>query len=159
MRTTLSLLFTLSLVPLSACDDGAATVDDTDTTLSDTTPSDTSPSDTSEDVAEEVLADALSTQLSVTATFTAAVSTGQNHLRLVVLDQLGRHLPGATFTVVPTMPMHGHGSTETPVVSDLGQGEYDAFPVTFQMPGMWKVAIDATLGDLSTHLDLDLTVP
>jgi hypothetical protein len=154
MRTFLSLTTALALGPF-ACDSDESTPRDTADT-SDTADT-TGPTDT--DIAEEVLEDVLSTHLTVTATFTDAVKTGQNRLHLVLEDQVGRHLAGATFAVVPSMPMHGHGSSETPVVTDLGQGEYEAFPVTFQMPGAWTVAIDATLGDLTTHLDVELTVP
>jgi len=149
MRRLLTLTSALALgVPLG-CDDSPA-ADGSDTTsghadtLTDTVPGDT---------------DLGAASLALAATFPNAARTGQNHLRLTLEDGAGLGLSGATIAVVPTMPMHGHGSTETAIVTDLGGGEYDAFPVTFQMPGLWKVAIDATLGESSTHLDLNVTVP
>jgi len=108
-------------------------------------------SDTS--IAEVVSALTLSAQFD-----SAAPTTGQNHLLITLLDDAGAGVEGATLTVVPTMPMMGHGSTETPAVSELGDGVYDAFPVTFQMPGQWKIEIDAELGGLSADLDFDVTV-
>ncbi len=125
------------VMALGACDDESTGTSDT--------------SDTS--VAEVVSALTISAQFD-----SAAPKTGQNHLLITVLDGAGGGVEGATLTVVPTMPMMGHGSTETPVISELGDGVYDAFPVTFQMPGMWKIEIDAELGDVNADLDFDVTV-
>jgi hypothetical protein len=48
------------------------------------------------------------------------------------------------------MEVHGHGSTEEPVIEPLGDGEYEASPITFTMPGPWEVNVDAELPDGET---------
>lgn len=68
---------------------------------------------------------------------------GQNVLNALVLDRDGAPVDGATVTVTAEMPMHGHGSTEHAVVTGGGEGQYTADPVTFQMPGMWQVTVQA----------------
>lgn len=73
---------------------------------------------------------------------------GQNTLVFSISDAEGEPVIGATVEVEPFMPHHNHGSTETPVVTDLGDGTYRADPVTFQMPGHWEVRIEAVFGDL-----------
>ncbi len=84
--------------------------------------------------------------LTVTATLTATATVGQNTLDIHVTDPDGAPVAGATVVVDPQMPSHGHGSTETPTVTDLGAGDYQAFPVTFQMKGPWVVHVTATDG-------------
>jgi nitrogen fixation protein FixH len=71
---------------------------------------------------------------------------GRNTLTIEVRDAQGQPVEGASLEVKPWMPSHGHGSTETPVVSALGEGRYRATPVTFSMPGQWEVTILATSG-------------
>jgi len=85
-------------------------------------------------------------------------TAGQTTLTITVTDAAGAPVTGATVVVDPQMPSHGHGSTETPVVSEVGDGVYTAFPVTFQMPGPWEVTITATRGDDHGSLVLHLTV-
>jgi nitrogen fixation protein FixH len=58
----------------------------------------------------------------------------------------GAAMTSAQVTVNPQMPSMGHGSTEIPVVTEMGSGRYQAYPVTFQMPGTWEVTITATAG-------------
>lgn len=110
------------------------------------------------DVADTLGAEAVA-GLAVTAAFeTASPSAGQHHLTITVKNATGGGLAGATVTVVATMPLMGHGSTETPAVTDQGGGTYDAFPVTLQMPGRWKVEVEAANGGLtgSTSFDVDV---
>jgi|GEM_PF-3087514 len=97
--------------------------------------------------------------LVVTAVFKDAVKTGQNRLLVTVKDEAGATVTGAAVTVDPQMPMHGHGSSEAPVVTEVGDGVYEASPVTFQMPGAWVVHVDAALGTREGNIDLDVTVP
>jgi len=135
----------LLLLPLAACDGDAASSPAADT------------ADAADALASDVQAEA--SALVVTAMITPdPPTTGQNALMLHVHDDTGAPVPGATITVDPQMPMHGHGSTETAVVTDDGDGVYTASPVTFQMPGAWKVTIDVTAGALSGQLVLDYTV-
>lgn len=69
---------------------------------------------------------------------------GQNTLMITVKSSDGSLLEGATITVDPQMPMHGHGSSETAKIVEKGQGVYEAIPVTLQMPGKWEVTVSAT---------------
>lgn len=85
-------------------------------------------------------------------------TTGQHTLTITVLDKDGAPVEGATVTVDPQMPMHGHGSSETAVVAEDGAGVYTAFPVTFQMPGMWQVTITATAGEMTGSAAIDYQV-
>jgi hypothetical protein len=62
-------------------------------------------------------------------------------------DELDAGVEGATMTVFPWMGIHGHGSTEEPVVEEIGDGRYRAFPITFTMPGPWEIFVDATVPD------------
>ena len=91
------------------------------------------------DTGDTIGAEVAST-LAVTAEFASATpSVGQHHLAITVKNGAGEGLAGAAVTVLATMPTMGHGSTETPVVTDQGGGTYDAYPVTMQMPGAWRV--------------------
>ncbi|MCC6749192.1 MAG: FixH family protein [Deltaproteobacteria bacterium] len=71
---------------------------------------------------------------------------GQNVLRVTVKNAAAEPVPGANVKVDPQMPAHGHGSTETPTVTEEGSGRYLASPVTFQMPGRWEVRVVVTAG-------------
>jgi nitrogen fixation protein FixH len=77
-------------------------------------------------------------------------TVGQNTMTITVTDQDGKAVTGATITVDPQMPMHGHGSSEAAVVEDQGAGTYRAHPVTFQMPGSWEVTVKATSGEVTS---------
>jgi hypothetical protein len=94
--------------------------------------------------------------LSVTGELRFALATepapprmGQNDITLTVTDAHGAPQTGCALTVTPWMPAHGHGSTQQPVVSALGEGRYLATPVTFQMAGQWELRVQATCGALS----------
>ncbi|TNF24864.1 MAG: hypothetical protein EP329_24055 [Deltaproteobacteria bacterium] len=104
---------------------------------------------------EDTVTDALALSGSLDV---AEPATGQHTLTITVVDGAGAAVEGATVTVDPEMPMHGHGSSETAVVTEVGGGVYTAFPVTFQMPGMWTVTVTATHGERTGSVDLDYTV-
>lgn len=93
-----------------------------------------------------------------------AVKTGQNTLKIHLRDHDDAPITGATIVVDPQMPIHGHGSSEDPVVTELGEGNYEAFPVTFTMPGPWVVHVTATAKDeagqtVERDISLDVDVP
>ncbi|WP_373044348.1 FixH family protein [Vulgatibacter sp.] len=81
-------------------------------------------------------------------------AVGQNTLHVQVSDAAGAPVSGAVVRVVPFMPAHNHGSSETPVVTDNGDGSYTATPVTLTMPGTWEVTITAKAGDADGRLVL-----
>ena len=93
------------------------------------------------------------------ASFDSAVQVGQNTMMITLKDKDGKAVSGATVTVDPQMPHHGHGSTETPTVQDQGGGSYKAFPVTLQMPGMWVITIAAQQGETKGSHVMKVTVP
>ncbi|MEZ4269714.1 MAG: FixH family protein [Myxococcota bacterium] len=88
----------------------------------------------------------------------APPTTGQNRLTITVTHADGSPAPGATLTVDPQMPAMGHGSSETPVITEVDPGVYEAFPVTFQMPGEWTLSVTATHGTMSGSASASLNV-
>lgn len=77
----------------------------------------------------------------------APPTTGQNRLVVKVTDSAGEPVTGASVDIALMMPAMGHGSSEAAVITELGLGEYEAFPVTFQMPGEWSIAVSAGHGE------------
>lgn len=80
-------------------------------------------------------------------------------LRVRVLDSTGTGVTGATVTVDPQMPIHGHGSSKTPIVVEGGGGDYFVSQVFFTMSGPWEVTITATKDDRQGTLLLRVDVP
>ena len=72
---------------------------------------------------------------------------GQNALVLHVRDADGNPVEGAAITVDTLMPSMGHGSTETPVITETGGGAYRAEPLTFQMTGSWQAIVQVVKGE------------
>jgi hypothetical protein len=97
--------------------------------------------------------------LVVKASFPTAAQVGQNTMMVLIEDAKGQPVSGATVSVDPQMPHHGHGSTETPVVTDKGAGSYEAFPVTLQMPGMWTITVNVTHGAKTGTQAMQVDVP
>jgi hypothetical protein len=60
-------------------------------------------------------------------------------------DASGAPLGGATVSVVPLMPDHGHGTSVRAVVTpdDAIDGRYGVAPINLFMPGLWAVTIQA----------------
>ncbi len=73
---------------------------------------------------------------------------GNNSWVVQVLDAQGQSVSGATLTVTPFMPEHGHGSSVTPTVT-AGSDGYHVTPLYLFMPGLWRVTIAATAGATS----------
>ncbi len=71
--------------------------------------------------------------------------TGKNSLTLRLSEPGGAAVSGASFSIEPWMPAHGHGSSIVPQVVELGDGEYQSDDLIFTMPGTWEVriAVDA----------------
>lgn len=94
----------------------------------------------------------------VTAAFDEAAKVGKNTMTVTVKDAAGAAVAGATVTVDPQMPAMGHGSIDTPVVTDNGDGTYKADPVTLQMSGKWTITIKASKGNGSGETTVDQTL-
>jgi hypothetical protein len=70
--------------------------------------------------------------------------TGNNTFDMHLMDANGEAVSGATVTVEPWMPAHGHGSSEEPKVEEKMDGMYTITDVVFTMPGHWEVRIDVS---------------
>lgn len=76
---------------------------------------------------------------------------GDNTWIVAITDMNGAPLDGASLTVTPFMPAHGHG---TPITVDVTPvtgtpGQYTLSPVNLWMPGVWETTIRATSGATS----------
>jgi hypothetical protein len=80
-------------------------------------------------------------------------------LRVVIMDQTGRPVDGATISVDGGMPEHGHGlPTQPRVTRGFGNGAYAVEGVRFNMGGWWelRLAISTAAGVDSVTFNLDL---
>lgn len=74
-----------------------------------------------------------------------------NELSLQLLDAGGQPLDGATLSVVPFMPDHGHGSAVKPTVTARGGGLYDITNLYYPMPGLWRVTVTVQLPSMAAQ--------
>ena len=75
------------------------------------------------------------------------VFKGNNVWNLQVVDKNGAPVSGATITVKPFMPDHGHGSSIIPqVAAGSDPGTYDVTLLNLFMPGIWTITILVTTG-------------
>lgn len=95
--------------------------------------------------------------LIVSAEMLAPATQGQNRLLIEVADADGQPIE-AELEVVPHMPAHGHGSTETPEITKMDGPSYVAEPVTFHMAGHWQVTVTARRGSEHGVEVLDLEI-
>jgi hypothetical protein len=73
----------------------------------------------------------------------APLRKGDHRWTLAVTDAGNSPVGGATITVTPFMPDHGHGTPiKTTVRPDASPGQYVLEPVNLFMPGVWRVQID-----------------
>ena len=72
------------------------------------------------------------------------VSKGDNAWKLQLLDAAGKPVDGATLTLKPFMPDHGHGSAIVPLVTPTGSdGQYAVTRLNLFMPGLWQITVNA----------------
>lgn len=77
----------------------------------------------------------------------APPARGDNTWIVELNDMNGAALDGATLTVTPFMPSHGHGTPITVQVMPAGTaGQYTLSPVNLWMPGVWETTVRATSG-------------
>lgn len=69
----------------------------------------------------------------------------------------GAVVEGATVELVPWMPGHAHGISDTVVVTEIGGGEYEA-AFEYSMPGAWELQIHITSGDVEDDVLVPITV-
>jgi hypothetical protein len=70
---------------------------------------------------------------------------GTNTWKVKVLDTAGQPVTGATLTVTPFMPEHGHGSQVVPTVTAEGD-QYEITNLYLFMPGLWQITVKAVSG-------------
>ncbi|MDB4934293.1 MAG: hypothetical protein JWP87_1265 [Labilithrix sp.] len=72
-----------------------------------------------------------------------------NELTLQVVDAAGAPVDGATVSVTPFMPDHGHGSSVKPTVTPKGGGTYDVTNVYLPMPGLWRLTVTVQMPNVA----------
>jgi hypothetical protein len=86
-----------------------------------------------------------------TATLTASdppkFGMGDNAWTLRIDDADGKPAPGMTVKVVPWMTLHNHGAVKAVIVTDEGDGVYQAKPINANMPGIWDIRVEFPGGD------------
>ena len=90
-----------------------------------------------------------STDGTVRATFVEAVpappAKGMNAWTLTLTDSMGSPMSGATITVAPFMPDHGHGAPIVPEVTPMATaGTYQVTQLDLFMAGIWTVTFTIT---------------
>jgi hypothetical protein len=72
-------------------------------------------------------------------------SKGDNAWTIQLLTVDGeKPIDGATLTIKPFMPDHGHGSAIVPLVTPTGSdGKYAITRLNLFMPGLWQITINA----------------
>jgi hypothetical protein len=70
---------------------------------------------------------------------------GMNTWTIQLTDAKGQPVNGASITVVPFMPDHGHGSSISPQVMPMDMaGNYQVSLLDLFMPGIWDVTLTIT---------------
>jgi YtkA-like len=83
---------------------------------------------------------------SLAAAQPAPPEKGLNTWTLQLADGSGDAVSGATMTVTPWMPDHGHGSSITPQVMPMASaGTYEVSLLDLFMPGIWQVTFAVTM--------------
>jgi hypothetical protein len=74
----------------------------------------------------------------------APVVQGLNDWTVVLEDPSGKPIDGATLSVKPSMPDHGHGSPTLTQIAPLGGGRYKVTGINLAMRGVWLIPIVAS---------------
>ena len=75
----------------------------------------------------------------------APPAKGLNAWTLALTDATGSPMSGATITVKPYMPDHGHGSSIVPAVTPMSAaGTYQVTLLDLFMAGIWTVTFTIT---------------
>ena len=72
-----------------------------------------------------------------------------NAMTFQVVDAAGLAVDGASVSVVPFMPDHGHGSSVKPTVTPKGGGLYEVTNLYYPMPGLWRVTVTVQLPNVA----------
>jgi hypothetical protein len=79
----------------------------------------------------------------------------------VVLTDPTTHAPveDAQISLVPWMPLMGHGADLNPVVTKMGKGRYVITNVNLYMPGEWQLRFQFTFGKTTCSAEPTFNVP
>jgi hypothetical protein len=88
----------------------------------------------------------------------APPSKGDNQWVVELLDASNAPVDGATISVTPYMPDHGHGSSIIPTVTPMGGGKYEVDHVNLFMPGVWQVTFVVTTAATSDQAAFTLCI-
>lgn len=90
----------------------------------------------------------------------APPAKANNSWDIKLMDAAGAPLEGATITVKPFMPDHGHGSSIRAVVTEAssGGGEYAISPINLWMPGLWQVTLSTEAAGVTDDIVLGFCI-
>jgi hypothetical protein len=74
-----------------------------------------------------------------------------NALTFQVTDAAGKPVDGATLSVTPFMPDHGHGSSVKPTIAPMGGGTYAVTNVYLPMPGLWRLTVTVQMPNVAAQ--------
>ena len=74
-----------------------------------------------------------------------------NVLTFQVDDASGKAVDGATLSVTPFMPDHGHGSSVKPTITAKGGGTYEVTNVYLPMPGLWRLTVTVQMPNVAAQ--------
>jgi hypothetical protein len=144
------LLVTMAAAACSSSDDGSSSSSGASGTSGTTGACAT---DTRKDIYTAGLAKQTSGALSVKLmqATPAPPAKQSNALTFVVTDAAGKPVDGATLSVTPFMPDHGHGSSVKPTITPMGGGTYDVTNVYLPMPGLWRLTVTVQMPNVAAQ--------
>jgi hypothetical protein len=79
----------------------------------------------------------------ISVEFSDHIKVGRNTMELTVGNKgIGTAGEGKlAIEVAPWMPVHQHGTSEAPLIKEIGKGRYLIEKLNFTMPGKWEVYI------------------
>lgn len=89
----------------------------------------------------------------------ASFEVGFNRAELTLVDADGVALEGATVTISPWMPAHGHGTETVEAAPTDIPGAYATDRLRFQMGGVWELRVHVVQGDAEGDLVATIEVP
>jgi hypothetical protein len=90
---------------------------------------------------------------------TQPLTVGLDGVEVTLTDAQGKPIEGALITLVPWMPLMGHGADVTPVPHAMGKGRYVLTNVNLFMPGEWQLRFQITAGTTSCDATPTFNVP
>lgn len=137
-RAVVASVVLTAIVSVSAC----SSDDDAGSTTSGTAPATGCAADTRKDIFTAGLTKPAGTYtVKIVDATPGPPVKGTNAMTLEIRDAGGQPVDGATVTVTPFMPDHGHTSAVAPVVTPSGGGRYTVTKIYLSMAGLWKLTV------------------